>query len=154
MRTVTNLYLLNLAFSDLAITVLNTGFSGTYNLYYNWVFSETHCVFNNVMGITPICASVFTMMVMSVERYFAIVHPLKRRPRKRRIRTIIALIWILGWFCFDSKHFFFDSFFSVHLWSSRNFDVRRRSLLFCRSGKEFRSESGSTLSRRQATGRG
>lgn len=69
MRTVTNFYLLNLAVSDVAITVLNTGFSGTYNLYYNWIFSEAHCVFNNLMGITPICASVFTMIVMSIDRF-------------------------------------------------------------------------------------
>lgn len=49
MRTVTNYYLLNLAVSDLAITILNTGFSGTYNLYYNWIFSSAHCAFNNLM---------------------------------------------------------------------------------------------------------
>lgn len=96
MRTVTNFYLLNLAVSDVAITVLNTGFSGTYNLYYNWLFSEAHCVFNNLMGITPICASVFTMIVMSIDRYFAIVHPLKRRPGRRKTFTIISAIWILG----------------------------------------------------------
>ena len=69
MRTVTNYYLLNLAISDLSITVLNTGFSGSYNLYYNWIFSDFHCAFNNLMGITPICASVFTMMVMSIDRW-------------------------------------------------------------------------------------
>lgn len=81
MRTVTNYYLLNLAVSDVAITILNTGFSGkyyfyfrllmhlgTYNLYYHWIFSEAHCAFNNLMGITPICASVFTMIVMSIDR--------------------------------------------------------------------------------------
>uniref|UniRef100_A0A915CYZ5 G-protein coupled receptors family 1 profile domain-containing protein n=1 Tax=Ditylenchus dipsaci TaxID=166011 RepID=A0A915CYZ5_9BILA len=75
MRTVTNYYLLNLAISDLSITILNTGFSGTYNLYYYWAFSKAHCAFNNLMGITPICASVFTMIVMSIDRYLAIVYP-------------------------------------------------------------------------------
>ncbi|KAK6015625.1 hypothetical protein OSTOST_18947, partial [Ostertagia ostertagi] len=35
-----------------------------------------------MMGITPICASVFTMIVMSIDRYSAIVHPMRRRPGK------------------------------------------------------------------------
>uniref|UniRef100_A0AC34FF55 G-protein coupled receptors family 1 profile domain-containing protein n=1 Tax=Panagrolaimus sp. ES5 TaxID=591445 RepID=A0AC34FF55_9BILA len=99
MRTVTNYYLLNLAISDLAITVLNTGFSGTYNLYYNWVFSDVHCAINNLMGITPICASVFTMIVMSVDRYLAIVYPLRRRPGRGATVTIIICIWVLALIC-------------------------------------------------------
>jgi hypothetical protein len=99
MRTVTNYYLLNLAISDVAITILNTGFSGTYNLYYNWIFSSTHCAINNLMGITPICASVFTMEVMSVDRYLAIVYPLRRRPGRGATVSIIAGIWILAFLC-------------------------------------------------------
>lgn len=99
MRTVTNYYLFNLAISDLSITVLNTGFSSVYNLYYNWYFPDWYCAFNNMMAITPICASVFTMIVMSVDRYMAIVYPLKRRPGKRATLTIICGIWALAVLC-------------------------------------------------------
>ncbi|KAI1726390.1 7 transmembrane receptor (rhodopsin family) domain-containing protein [Ditylenchus destructor] len=99
MRTVTNYYLLNLAISDLSITVLNTGFSGMYNLYYNWIFSSAHCAFNNLMGITPICASVFTMIVMSIDRYLAVVYPLRKRPGRRTTVSIIVGIWVLAFVC-------------------------------------------------------
>uniref|UniRef100_A0A914CCM4 G-protein coupled receptors family 1 profile domain-containing protein n=1 Tax=Acrobeloides nanus TaxID=290746 RepID=A0A914CCM4_9BILA len=51
------------------------------------------------MGITPICASVFTMIVMSIDRYIAVVYPLRRRPGKRKTITIIVCIWILAILC-------------------------------------------------------
>lgn len=37
MRTVTNYYLLNLAVADATISIFNTGFSWTYNFYYQWM---------------------------------------------------------------------------------------------------------------------
>ncbi|KHN78411.1 Tachykinin-like peptides receptor 99D [Toxocara canis] len=99
MRTVTNYYLLNLAISDATISIFNTGFSWTYNFYYVWIFGSTYCAISNLMGIAPICASVFTMIVMSIDRYVAIVHPLKRRLGRRATVTAILCIWILAVAC-------------------------------------------------------
>uniref|UniRef100_A0A1I7ZEQ4 G_PROTEIN_RECEP_F1_2 domain-containing protein n=1 Tax=Steinernema glaseri TaxID=37863 RepID=A0A1I7ZEQ4_9BILA len=99
MRTVTNYYLVNLAVADILISILNTGFSGSYNLYYVWVFGPFYCAINNLMGITPICASVFTMIVMSFDRYMAIVHPLRRRPGRSATVSIIVTIWLLAFLC-------------------------------------------------------
>lgn len=70
-----------------------------YNLYYNWVFSDAHCAINNLMGISLICASVFTMIVMSIDRYLAIVYPLRRRPGRGATVTIITGIWVLALLC-------------------------------------------------------
>uniref|UniRef100_A0A915PTM3 G-protein coupled receptors family 1 profile domain-containing protein n=1 Tax=Setaria digitata TaxID=48799 RepID=A0A915PTM3_9BILA len=99
MRTVTNYYLLNLAISDAAISIFNTGFSWTYNFYYVWIFGPTYCAINNLMGIAPICASVFTMIAMSIDRYMAIVHPLNRRLGQHATVTTIIAIWIVALLC-------------------------------------------------------
>ncbi|CAB3409758.1 unnamed protein product [Caenorhabditis bovis] len=99
MRNVTNYYLFNLAVADASISVFNTGFSWSYNYYYVWKFGSFYCRINNLMGITPICASVFTMIVMSIERYYAILHPLKSRPGRRSTITIIFGIWFLAFLC-------------------------------------------------------
>ncbi|CAL2040014.1 unnamed protein product [Caenorhabditis brenneri] len=96
MRSVTNYYLFNLAVADASISVFNTGFSWSYNYYYVWKFGSFYCRINNLMGITPICASVFTMIVMSIERYYAIMHPLKKRPGRRSTVSIIIMIWLLA----------------------------------------------------------
>ncbi|VDK68441.1 unnamed protein product [Anisakis simplex] len=99
MRTVTNYYLLNLAISDATISIFNTGFSWSYNFYYVWKFGSTYCAISNMMGIAPICSSVFTMIVMSIDRYMAIVHPLKRRLGHRATVTAIICIWFLAFLC-------------------------------------------------------
>ncbi|VDM98913.1 unnamed protein product [Thelazia callipaeda] len=99
MRTVTNYYLLNLAISDAAISIFNTGFSWTYNFYYVWIFGSTYCAINNLMGIAPICASVFTMIAMSIDRYVAIVYPLSKRMGQRATVIIIVAIWIVAVLC-------------------------------------------------------
>ncbi|CEF60142.1 Tachykinin-like peptides receptor 86C [Strongyloides ratti] len=117
MRTVTNYYLLNLAIADISISILNTGFSGMYNLYYNWKFGSFYCAVNSLMGITPICVSVFTMIVLSIDRYLAIVYPLRKRPGKSQTLAIIFLIWFFAilwglpnFFASKvNKHFFWDS---------------------------------------------
>jgi hypothetical protein len=54
-----------------------------------------------------ISVSVLTLMAISVERYQAIVHPLKFSGTKQRARIFILTVWILsillvlpGWFFF------------------------------------------------------
>lgn len=69
MRTVTNYFLVNLAIADASISLFNVCFSFTFNLYYDWIFGKTYCIFNNFMGVVPTCASCFTHVSMSLERW-------------------------------------------------------------------------------------
>ncbi|GMS96828.1 hypothetical protein PENTCL1PPCAC_19003, partial [Pristionchus entomophagus] len=96
MRTVTNYYLLNLAIADAAISILNTGFTWSYLVHYNWTWPTFYCAINNFMGIAPICASVFTMIVMSIDRYWAVVHPLRKRPGRKATVAVILIIWLVS----------------------------------------------------------
>ncbi|GMR49198.1 hypothetical protein PMAYCL1PPCAC_19393, partial [Pristionchus mayeri] len=96
MRTVTNYYLLNLAIADAAISILNTGFTWSYLVHYDWTWPSFYCAINNFMGIAPICASVFTMIVMSIDRYWAVVHPLRKRPGRKATVATILVIWLVS----------------------------------------------------------
>ncbi|GMT25968.1 hypothetical protein PFISCL1PPCAC_17265, partial [Pristionchus fissidentatus] len=96
MRTVTNYYLLNLAIADASISILNTGFTWSYLVHYNWTWPHFYCAINNFMGIAPICASVFTMIVMSIDRYWAVVHPLRKRPGRKATVAVIVVIWLVS----------------------------------------------------------
>lgn len=69
MRTVTNYFLINLSLADATISLFNVCFSFTFNLYYNWFFGATYCVFNNFMAVVPTVASCCTLMSMSLDRY-------------------------------------------------------------------------------------
>ncbi|KAK6041597.1 hypothetical protein COOONC_20898 [Cooperia oncophora] len=74
-------------------------FFSKYSLKGNFRLGLFYCRFNNMMGITPICASVFTMIVMSIDRYWAIVHPMRRRPGKSATVVVICLVWIFAFIC-------------------------------------------------------
>ncbi|GAB0099441.1 uncharacterized protein DMENIID0001_152990 [Sergentomyia squamirostris] len=95
MRTITNVFLLNLAVSDLLLGVLCMPFTLVGTLLRNFVFGELMCKFLPFLQAATVAVSAWTLVVISVERYYAICHPL----RSRRWQTLshsyklIAVIW-------------------------------------------------------------
>ena len=69
MRTVTNVFLLNLSISDLASTIFNTAFNFVFMLNSHWPFGYLYCVFTNFMANLTIASSVFTITAISIERF-------------------------------------------------------------------------------------
>ncbi|ESO87099.1 hypothetical protein LOTGIDRAFT_107384 [Lottia gigantea] len=94
MRTVTNYFLVNLAVADAMISILNTLFNFLFVLYQNWWFGEDYCKFSMFISPCTISVSVFTFMAIAIDRYMAIIHPLKPRLTGRIVLTIIVAIWI------------------------------------------------------------
>ncbi|KAJ8318638.1 hypothetical protein KUTeg_003729 [Tegillarca granosa] len=92
MRTVTNYFLVNLAVADTLISLLNTPFTSSFLLYQDWWYGELYCKFTIFISICTICASVLTFMAIAIDRYVAIIHPLRPRLTGRVILAII-LIW-------------------------------------------------------------
>ncbi|XP_030767663.1 tachykinin-like peptides receptor 99D [Sitophilus oryzae] len=96
MRTVTNYFLLNLSVADTMVSTLNVTFNYVYMLYSYWPFGELYCKISQFIAVLSVCASVFSLMSISIDRYMAIMTPLK--PRMGRMVTLILalLTWILG----------------------------------------------------------
>lgn len=69
MRTVTNYFLVNLSIADAMVSTLNVTFNYTYMVNSNWPFGRTYCKISQFVAILSICASVFTLMAISVDRY-------------------------------------------------------------------------------------
>lgn len=96
MRSVTNLFIANLAVADLTVCLINTPVAVIYSVLKNWPFGLVLCrVINYIQGIM-VCASVGTLMAIAADRYRAIVHPLLPRIRTRHAITIIVAIWIVA----------------------------------------------------------
>nr|XP_018916865.1 PREDICTED: tachykinin-like peptides receptor 86C isoform X1 [Bemisia tabaci] len=93
MRTVTNYFLVNLSIADLMMSIFNCTFNFTYMINSNWQFGESYCKVNNYIGIVVVAASVFTLTGISVDRYIAIVRPLKPRTTRRCARIVLGIIW-------------------------------------------------------------
>nr|XP_027197087.1 uncharacterized protein LOC113791498 isoform X1 [Dermatophagoides pteronyssinus] len=93
MRNIMNQYLMNLTLSDFLSVTFNASFNFIFMLHQHWPFGKIYCIANNFIANLTIVSSVSTMMLISIDRYYAIVHPLKPRQTKRRFFCSIGAIW-------------------------------------------------------------
>ncbi|XP_058266717.1 neuromedin-K receptor [Hemibagrus wyckioides] len=108
MRTVTNYFLLNLAVADAAMAALNTPVNFVYAAHGDWYFGEAYCKFHNFFPVAAVFASIYSMTAIAVDRYMAIIHPLKPRFSATLTRVAIVCVWsaavVLAFpLCFYSK---------------------------------------------------
>ncbi|XP_078659913.1 neuromedin-K receptor-like [Branchiostoma floridae x Branchiostoma belcheri] len=94
MRTVTNYFLVNLAFADVSIASFNTIFTFTFSVTGDWYYGKFYCYFMNFVPTTAVSASIYTLTAICLERYIAIVHPLKPRMSRMCAKSVIAAIWL------------------------------------------------------------
>ncbi|XP_060824517.1 neuromedin-K receptor-like isoform X3 [Bombus pascuorum] len=69
MRTVTNYFLVNLSIADAMVSTLNVTFNYIYMLNSHWPFGTLYCKICQFVAVLTICASVFTLMAISIDRY-------------------------------------------------------------------------------------
>ncbi|KAL7841748.1 hypothetical protein SRHO_G00254390 [Serrasalmus rhombeus] len=96
MRTVTNYFLLNLAFSDASMAAFNTLVNFVYATHGDWYFGEAYCKFHNFFPVTAVFASIYSMTAIAVDRYMAIIHPLKPHLSATATKVVIVCIWVLA----------------------------------------------------------
>lgn len=94
MKTVTNMYILNLALSDvLFLTILPI--MGTTAVLKHWVFGFAMCKIYFVLYSINLFGGAFNLCVMSADRYLAVCHPIRSlKYRTPRIAMFLCLcIW-------------------------------------------------------------
>uniref|UniRef100_A0AAZ3S3X9 Neuromedin-K receptor n=1 Tax=Oncorhynchus tshawytscha TaxID=74940 RepID=A0AAZ3S3X9_ONCTS len=93
MRTVTNYFLLNLALADTSMAAFNSFVNFVYAAHGDWYFGLVYCKFHNFLPVTAVFASIYSMVAIAVDRYMAIIHPLKPRLSATVTRSVIGCIW-------------------------------------------------------------
>ncbi|CAF0870389.1 unnamed protein product [Rotaria sordida] len=92
--TVTNLFIANLALTDLFIglfcipIVLISDY-----LLSDWPFGTFMCKFTSFAQSVFVVCTVYTLIAMSVDRYIAIIHPLNPKLTRKQCRLLIGLLW-------------------------------------------------------------
>lgn len=94
MKTVTNMYILNLAVSDI-LFLISLPFLITTTLLKHWIFGFAVCKIYFVLFSINLFTSVFTLLVMSADRYMAVCHAV--RSVQYRTPTISLLICLCIW---------------------------------------------------------
>lgn len=69
MRTVTNYFLLNLAFSDASMAAFNTLVNFVYAAHGDWYFGDVYCRFHNFFPVTAVFSSIYSMTAIALDRY-------------------------------------------------------------------------------------
>ncbi|BFZ01718.1 hypothetical protein BsWGS_04756 [Bradybaena similaris] len=99
MRTRTNLFLLNLAITDLLVGLLVVPFSITTLIENRWVFGDALCALNGWINGFCLITSFHTLMYISIHKYFSIVHPLSNHLKLRHIITMMISAWLWAAIC-------------------------------------------------------
>ncbi|NWI57493.1 NMUR1 protein, partial [Calyptomena viridis] len=102
MRTPTNYYLFSLAVSDLLVLLLGMPLE-LYDMWSNYPFllGASGCYFKTLLFEAVCFASILNVTALSVERYIAVVHPLKAKyvVTRNHAKKVIVTIWVLSVIC-------------------------------------------------------
>ncbi len=97
MQTVTNWLIVNLAVADLAVTLICI--PAEIPLFLNggvWLYGKVFCRILYPLQTMTIYASVYTLVAMSLTRYWAILHPFRRQISPKQAKIIICFLWIVS----------------------------------------------------------
>ncbi|XP_028303118.1 neuromedin-U receptor 2 [Gouania willdenowi] len=102
MHNPTNFYLVSLAMSDLLVLMFGMPLE-IYELWENYPFpfGEGGCYFKTFLFETICFASILNVTALSVERYIAVVHPLKTRylSTNQHAKRVITMVWVVSMTC-------------------------------------------------------
>uniref|UniRef100_A0A8D2JD27 Gastrin/cholecystokinin type B receptor n=1 Tax=Varanus komodoensis TaxID=61221 RepID=A0A8D2JD27_VARKO len=95
MRTVTNIFLLSLAISDLMLCFFCMPFTLIPNLLQDFIFGSAFCKITSYFMGVSVSVSTFSLIAISLERYSAICKPLQSRvwQTKSHALKVIAATW-------------------------------------------------------------
>jgi hypothetical protein len=97
MKTVTNYFILNLAMADLALTCICIPFDiPVQEMNYVWPYGSFMCKILYPLQTLALFASIYTLTAVSLTRYWAIVHPLRRQLTVCKAKLLIVFIWLFS----------------------------------------------------------
>lgn len=97
MRTVTNFFILNLAIGDILMACLCIPFGFVSNLLLQyWPFGAAMCVIVSYAQAVSVFVSAYTLISISIDRYIAIMYPLRLRMTKLQAKLIIVIVWTVA----------------------------------------------------------
>ncbi|KAH8332801.1 hypothetical protein KR074_011077 [Drosophila pseudoananassae] len=92
MRSTTNLMIVNLAVADLLFVIFCIPFTATDYVTKVWPFGLFWCRSVQYLIVVTAFASIYTLVLMSIDRFLAVVHPIRSRMMRTENITMIAIV--------------------------------------------------------------
>ncbi|XP_005990438.1 phe13-bombesin receptor [Latimeria chalumnae] len=98
MQTVPNIFITSLAMGDLMLLLTCVPVDATRYIADSWLFGKIGCKLISFIQLTSVGVSVFTLTVLSADRYRAIVKPMELKTSDAVLRTCCkaGCIWIIS----------------------------------------------------------
>ena len=91
-----NLYILHLSVADLFVTFIMMPLEIVWNLTVDWRAGDVACRILMFFRIFGLYLSSFVLVVISIDRCFAILHPMSLNDADRRGRMMLAVAWLFS----------------------------------------------------------
>ncbi|KAM5300422.1 neuropeptide Y receptor type 6-like [Ctenodactylus gundi] len=95
-QNVTNILIANLSLSDILVCIMCIPFTAVYTLMDHWIFGDTMCKLTSYAQSVSISVSIFSLVLIAIERYQLIVNPRGWKPRVCHAYWGIILIWLIS----------------------------------------------------------
>lgn len=95
-KTELSIFLVNLAVADFLMSTVCMPFSFAQVIMNKWVFGEIMCPIVLFQQVLAVSLSIYTMVAIGIDRYYAIKSPLKNRGARHKGKFTILIVWILS----------------------------------------------------------
>ena len=101
MRSTTNILIVSLAFADLIFIIMCVPFTATEYALPVWPFGDTWCKIVRYVIYVSAYVSIYTLVLMSVDRYLAVVHPISSLSIRTETNAyiVVTVTWALFLLC-------------------------------------------------------
>ena len=98
LRTIPNTFIFNLALADCMIALSTSTMVLITTLGKRWLLGDFVCQFTGYLNSTLGFVSIWTLVMICINRYVAVSQPLhlKQIYTRRRVVILLALVWLLG----------------------------------------------------------
>uniref|UniRef100_K1P9N1 Tachykinin-like peptide receptor 99D n=1 Tax=Magallana gigas TaxID=29159 RepID=K1P9N1_MAGGI len=96
MQSITNIFIANLALGDVLIGIFSIPFQFQAALLQRWVVPYFLCPVAPFIKNLTVCVSVFTLAIIAIDRYIAVMRPLKAGIKMKVATFVLVNTWLFG----------------------------------------------------------
>ncbi|XP_031561442.1 galanin receptor type 1-like [Actinia tenebrosa] len=96
MKNITNYFIVNLAVADLSVLLICIPFDFGEIITKYWPYGAVMCKLIYPLQTMATTASVGTLVAISLNRFIAIIYPLRPQPTTRDAKKVIIIVWVLS----------------------------------------------------------